>query len=87
MRKLFGSCALILLTMSLWNVRSAIAQDNRPVYDRAFFEPSAKVVTPHIAWATKEARERLLKEAAANIKSFLNGKLRNVVNGVRFSNK
>jgi hypothetical protein len=51
MRKLFCSCTLILLTMSLWNVRLAIAQDSRPVYDRAFFEPSEKVVTPHIAWA------------------------------------
>ncbi|HRP56622.1 D-2-hydroxyacid dehydrogenase [Agriterribacter sp.] len=40
------------------------------------------IITPHIAWATKEARERLLKEAAENIKAFLQGKPRNVVNGV-----
>jgi hypothetical protein len=51
MRKLFYSCALLLLAMTLWSARSAHAQDNRPVYDRAFFEPSGKVVTPHIAWA------------------------------------
>jgi len=40
------------------------------------------IITPHIAWATKEARERLLKETVENIKTFLNGGLRNVVNGV-----
>lgn len=40
------------------------------------------IITPHIAWATKEARERLLKEAAENIKAFLGGNYRNVVNKV-----
>lgn len=38
------------------------------------------VITPHIAWATKEARERLLNESAKNIEAFLDGKPRNVVN-------
>ncbi|HRO45518.1 D-2-hydroxyacid dehydrogenase [Agriterribacter sp.] len=41
------------------------------------------IITPHIAWATRQARERLLYESAENIKTFLNGGLRNVVNGVK----
>ncbi|HRN55523.1 MAG TPA: D-2-hydroxyacid dehydrogenase [Agriterribacter sp.] len=41
------------------------------------------VITPHIAWATRQARERLLLESAENIKTFLSGGLRNVVNGVK----
>lgn len=30
-------------------------------------------ITPHIAWATIEARQRLLKTAAANLKAFIEG--------------
>lgn len=36
-------------------------------------------ITPHIAWATKAARIRLLNIALENIKAFLNGKPQNVV--------
>ena len=38
------------------------------------------VITPHIAWATKAARERLLASAAANVRAFLEGSPINVVN-------
>ncbi|WP_289479586.1 NAD(P)-dependent oxidoreductase, partial [Klebsiella pneumoniae] len=38
------------------------------------------LVTPHIAWAAKEARERLMEIAVENVKGFLEGKPRNVVN-------
>ncbi|MPZ76153.1 MAG: glycerate dehydrogenase [Deltaproteobacteria bacterium] len=37
------------------------------------------LVTPHIAWSAREARERLLNEVAENISAFLNGKDRNLV--------
>ncbi|MHC4172214.1 MAG: D-2-hydroxyacid dehydrogenase [Planctomycetota bacterium] len=39
-------------------------------------------VTPHIAWATRAARERLLQVATDNVAAFLAGKPQNVVNGV-----
>jgi glycerate dehydrogenase len=38
------------------------------------------LVTPHIAWATVEARQRLLDTAVANVASFLAGTPTNVVN-------
>ena len=38
-------------------------------------------ITPHLAWATKAARERLLASAAANVRAFLEGSPINVVNG------
>lgn len=38
------------------------------------------VLTPHIAWATVEARRRLLEAAVANVANFLAGKPTNVVN-------
>lgn len=37
------------------------------------------VLTPHIAWATKESRLRLLGEIAENIRAFLRGERRNTV--------
>ena len=42
-------------------------------------EPNA-YITPHIAWATPEARQRLLDIAVNNIKSFIEGTPVNVVN-------
>ncbi len=37
------------------------------------------IVTPHIAWASREARQRLVDEVAMNIAAFLRGELRNRV--------
>ena len=39
-------------------------------------------ITPHIAWATLAARQRLLNVAVDNVKAFLAGRLQNVVNGI-----
>jgi len=38
------------------------------------------IITPHIAWASVEARQRLMDETIKNVEAFLNGKPRNVVN-------
>jgi glycerate dehydrogenase len=37
-------------------------------------------ITPHIAWATTEARKRLMDIATANLKAFMDGTPQNVVN-------
>ena len=37
------------------------------------------LVTPHIAWATRAARSRLLAIAISNVQAFLNGNPQNVV--------
>jgi glycerate dehydrogenase len=37
------------------------------------------IVTPHIAWATRAARSRLLQIAVANVRAFLDGKPVNLV--------
>jgi len=37
------------------------------------------IVTPHIAWATREARQRLLEIAVENVKGFLAGTPQNRV--------
>lgn len=40
------------------------------------------VITPHVAWSTREARERLIRIVADNLKHFLEGTPQNVVNGI-----
>ncbi|MEO6148650.1 MAG: NAD(P)-dependent oxidoreductase, partial [Mucilaginibacter sp.] len=38
------------------------------------------IITPHIAWATKEARTRLLATVVSNLEAFIGGQPVNVVN-------
>ena len=38
------------------------------------------LITPHIAWAPKESRIRLMDIAVRNLASFLSGNAENVVN-------
>jgi len=38
-------------------------------------------ITPHFAWATRAARERMMKTVVANVRGFLAGRSKNVVNG------
>lgn len=50
-----------------------------PVKDNVLYEASNCYITPHISWATKDARNRLLNIAVNNIKEFLNGNPINVI--------
>ena len=40
------------------------------------------IITPHIAWATRASRARLMAVVVENLRAFLDGKPQNVVNGV-----
>jgi glycerate dehydrogenase len=51
-----------------------------PPNDNPLFSAKNCIITPHIAWATKEARSRLMNMAAENLSRFLNGNPINVVN-------
>lgn len=44
-----------------------------PKADNPLLSAPNCIITPHIAWATFEARKRLLSMAADNVKAFLNG--------------
>ena len=51
-----------------------------PLKDNPLFNAKNCLITPHIAWATKEARGRLMDIAVNNLAAFINGKRVNVVN-------
>jgi glycerate dehydrogenase len=48
--------------------------------DNSFLQARNCLITPHIAWATHEARRRLLDATVENVKNFLAGQPTNVVN-------
>ena len=51
-----------------------------PSADNPLFSQPNAFITPHIAWATKEARSRLLEVCVENVKAFIEGHPQNVVN-------
>ncbi len=38
------------------------------------------IITPHLSWGAREARERIMKTTAENIRAYMNGRVQNVVN-------
>ena len=51
-----------------------------PVADNPLLSARNCVLTPHVAWATLEARKRLITEVGYNLAAFREGRQRNVVN-------
>ena len=51
-----------------------------PTAGNPLFGAKNLIITPHIGWATRAARERLMNIAADNLRAFLNGKPQNMVN-------
>ena len=52
-----------------------------PATDNPLLHAPNAFITPHIAWATFEARRRLMDIAVANVAAFMQGRPTNVVNG------
>ena len=60
-----------------------VCEHEPPEEGRRIFGEKDAALTPHIAWASREARGRLLAEAALNLAAWLRGEARNVVNSPR----
>lgn len=50
-----------------------------PAPDNPLLSAKHCIITPHVAWAARAARQRLLDTTAANLKAFLDGTPQNVV--------
>lgn len=56
-----------------------VLEEEPPVHGSPLIAARNCFITPHIAWATKAARSRLIGIAIDNVKAFINGHPRNVV--------
>ena len=50
-----------------------------PTPDNPLLSAKNCIITPHIAWAAKASRARLIEVATANVRAFLEGRAQNVV--------
>ncbi|MCD8266076.1 MAG: D-2-hydroxyacid dehydrogenase [Prevotellaceae bacterium] len=57
-----------------------VLEEEPPRHDNPLIKAKNCHITPHIAWATQEARRRLMAEALENVRAFLRGERRNCVN-------
>jgi glycerate dehydrogenase len=53
-----------------------------PAPDNPLLQAKNVYITPHISWATRSARARLLQTAIANVQAFMEGEPVHIVNGV-----
>ena len=74
--------ASALRTERLRGYATDVMQEEPPPRNHPFFQKSLRnkiLLSPHIAWASRESRQRLINEIATNISVFLQGKKRNRV--------
>ncbi|MGM9973102.1 MAG: NAD(P)-dependent oxidoreductase, partial [Clostridiaceae bacterium] len=51
-----------------------------PSEDNPLLKAKNCIITPHIAWAAREARNRLMNIAVNNLEGYINGNVKNCVN-------
>ncbi len=70
-----------LITGQIGGAGVDVLTQEPPTDDNPLFAPEIPnlIVTPHIAWASREARQRLVNEVATNIEAYLAGRERNCV--------
>ena len=74
--------ALVVALQSGWIAGAGldVLTSEPPEQDNPLLLAKNCFITPHISWATRAARQRLLKVAVENVVAFLAGKPQNIVN-------
>ena len=57
-----------------------VLSEEPPKPDNPLLTAKNCVITPHIAWAARESRVRLMETVAENIRAYLAGRPQNIVN-------
>jgi glycerate dehydrogenase len=72
-----AALAKALREQRLAGAATDVLSQEPPVNGNPLFEPGIPnlIITPHCAWASREARQRLLDKTADNIEGFLQGRL------------
>jgi glycerate dehydrogenase len=65
---------------TLGGLGADVLSSEPPEADNPLLTAPNAVLTPHIAWATRQARQRLMAIAVDNVRAFLAGRPQNVVN-------
>ena len=68
-----------LATNRLYAFCADVLTEEPPKADNPLLRQPNAFITPHIAWASKDARNRLIQVAIDNVRSFVSGNPRNVV--------
>ena len=74
-----GALAEALLSGHLAGAATDVLEEEPPQAGSPLLSAPNCIITPHIAWATRQARQRLLNITAENIAAFLSGHPQNVV--------
>ena len=77
-----AAVAAALHAGQLGGLAADVLSSEPPRPDNPLLGAPRTIITPHQAWATLAARQRLLDESVANVRAFLAGESRNVVNAM-----
>jgi glycerate dehydrogenase len=75
-----GDLRVALISGKLYAAAMDVAAEEPIRADSPLLGLDNCMITPHIAWAPREARQRLMDISVANLRAFLDGKPQNVVN-------
>ena len=74
------ACAIALKNGQLGGLGTDVLAIEPPAQDNPLLAAPNTIITPHIAWATTRARQKIIDLTAQNIQQWLNGTPINVVN-------